>query len=103
MGSEAIVSVYMSKNEPIGSLLNHPSYKFNIALQSKGEEQYWSISLPQASSLKNITGVHYNLDETNNWLPNFEAIEQQDLSKVKLIYIKCIISPSPTLSPKLLD
>jgi aspartate/methionine/tyrosine aminotransferase len=31
--------------------------------------------------------VFYNLIEANNWLPNFEEIESQDLTKVKIMWI----------------
>jgi len=31
--------------------------------------------------------ITYNLDETNNWLPNLQEIEAKDLSKVKLMWI----------------
>ncbi len=31
--------------------------------------------------------VFYDLKETNNWLPDLEALEKQDLSKVKLMWI----------------
>jgi len=31
--------------------------------------------------------LFYNLSENNNWAPNFEAIEREDLSKVKLMWI----------------
>lgn len=31
--------------------------------------------------------VHYDLDEDNNWLPNLDALEKQDLSNVKLMWI----------------
>jgi len=31
--------------------------------------------------------VFYNLDETNNWMPDLKALAQQDLSKVKLMWL----------------
>lgn len=31
--------------------------------------------------------VTYNLDATNNWMPNIDALEQTDLSKVKLMWV----------------
>jgi LL-diaminopimelate aminotransferase len=31
--------------------------------------------------------VFYELDEANNWFPDFKALEKQDLSKVKLMWV----------------
>lgn len=45
---------------------------------------------PTYTAVTNLVGavpVYYNLSETNNWLPNFEELEQQDLSKVKLMWL----------------
>ena len=45
---------------------------------------------PTYQSVTNLVGakpVFYELDETNNWLPDFEAIEALDLSQVKLMWV----------------
>ncbi|MBR8536900.1 aminotransferase class I/II-fold pyridoxal phosphate-dependent enzyme [Carboxylicivirga sediminis] len=40
-----------------------------------------------ASKIAEARLIHYDLDENNNWQPNLEALEQQDLSQVKLMWI----------------
>ncbi len=40
-----------------------------------------------ASRLCEANIISYELDENNNWEPNFEALEQLDLSKVKLMWV----------------
>ncbi len=45
---------------------------------------------PTYTSVSNLLGaniIEYNLTESNNWLPNIEKLEQQDLSNVKLMWI----------------
>ena len=45
---------------------------------------------PTYASVTNLVGaepVLYNLSEDNNWLPDFEKLEEQDLSKVKIMWI----------------
>ncbi|MBB3123890.1 aspartate/methionine/tyrosine aminotransferase [Mesoflavibacter sabulilitoris] len=52
-----------------------------VLIPNPGYPTYSSVT-----QLVQATPIQYNLDETNNWLPNFEAIEQRDLSKVKLMW-----------------
>ena len=40
-----------------------------------------------AVSLAGGTAVDYELTEANNWMPNFEILEDLDLSKVKLMFV----------------
>lgn len=40
-----------------------------------------------ASRLCEANIISYDLDENNNWEPNFEALEQLDLTKVKLMWV----------------
>lgn len=40
-----------------------------------------------ASSLCGAEVLSYDLDENNNWQPDFDALEQMDLSKVKLMWV----------------
>jgi len=45
---------------------------------------------PTYSSVTNLVGakpIFYNLNEENNWLPDFDELEQQNLTKVKLIWV----------------
>ena len=45
---------------------------------------------PTYASVTKLVGakpVFYNLTEANNWLPDFEELEAQDLSKVKLMWV----------------
>jgi LL-diaminopimelate aminotransferase len=40
-----------------------------------------------AVTLTGAECVNYDLSETNNWLPDFAALEKADLSKVKLMFV----------------
>ncbi len=40
-----------------------------------------------ASLLTGATVIDYNLSETHGWLPDFEALAQRDLSRVKLMWV----------------
>ncbi len=40
-----------------------------------------------AVTLAGAECVNYDLAEDNNWLPNFDALEKMDLSKVKLMFV----------------
>jgi len=53
-----------------------------VLVPNPGYPTYTSVSkLAEAD-------VHlYDLDENNNWQPNFEELEQMDLSKVKLMWV----------------
>ncbi len=45
---------------------------------------------PTYQSVTNLVGavpVFYELDEANNWMPDFKALEKLDLSKVKLMWV----------------
>ncbi|WP_111308159.1 pyridoxal phosphate-dependent aminotransferase [Confluentibacter sediminis] len=73
MGSkEGIMHISMAYlNEGDGVLIPNPGY-------------------PTYQSVSNLVGaktVLYELDEANNWLPDLKAIEKQDLSNVKLMWI----------------
>jgi LL-diaminopimelate aminotransferase len=73
MGSkEGIMHISMAfLNEGDGVLIPNPGY-------------------PTYQSVTNLVGakpVFYELDEANNWFPDFKALEKQDLSKVKLMWV----------------
>lgn len=44
--------------------------------------------------------VEYNLEEKNDWLPDFETIEKQDLSKVKLMWVNYPHMPTGKIPTK---
>lgn len=73
MGSkEGIMHISLAfLNEGDGVLIPNPGY-------------------PTYTSVTNLVGaksVFYDLNEENNWEPNFEALEKLDLSKVKLMWV----------------
>lgn len=54
---------------------------------------------PTYSSVTNLTGgkiVYYELDERTGWFPDIEAIGQNDLSKVKLMWVNYPHMPTGT-------
>jgi LL-diaminopimelate aminotransferase len=55
---------------------------------------------PTYSSAVKLAGgvcINYNLTEQNNWYPNFDEIEQNDLSKVKLLFVNYPQMPTGAL------
>ncbi len=73
MGSkEGIMHISMAfLNENDGVLIPNPGYP----------------TYTLVSDLLGAKKMFYNLDERNDWQPNFEELELQDLSKVKLMWI----------------
>ncbi|CAL2095295.1 pyridoxal phosphate-dependent aminotransferase [Tenacibaculum sp. 190524A02b] len=58
---------------------------------------------PTYSSVTNLVGanpIYYNLDDKNNWQPNFDELEQLDLSKVKLMWVNYPHMPTGTKAVK---
>jgi len=53
-----------------------------VLIPNPGYPTYQSVT-----KLLGAKPVFYELDETNNWMPNIMALEKQDLSKVKLMWI----------------
>lgn len=53
-----------------------------VLIPNPGYPTYQSVT-----KLLGAKPVHYELDETNNWMPDIMALEKQDLSKVKLMWI----------------
>lgn len=45
------------------------------------------ITYGSATKLVGAKPIYYQLDEKNDWLPDFEALEKLDLSKVKLMWL----------------
>ncbi|MCF6280470.1 MAG: aminotransferase class I/II-fold pyridoxal phosphate-dependent enzyme [Flavobacteriaceae bacterium] len=63
----------------------------SMALLNEGDEVLIpNPGYPTYSLIANLVGakpVFYNLDKTNNWQPNFDELERQNLSKVKLMWL----------------
>ncbi|GAA4268419.1 pyridoxal phosphate-dependent aminotransferase [Hyunsoonleella aestuarii] len=53
-----------------------------VLIPNPGYPTYQSVT-----KLVEATPVFYNLDATNNWLPDLNTLEQLDLSKVKLMWV----------------
>ncbi len=53
-----------------------------VLIPNPGYPTYSSVS-----QMIGATAVTYELDETNNWQPDFEALEKMDLRDVKLMWI----------------
>ena len=54
----------------------------HVLIPDPGYPTYASVS-----KLIETVPVKYNLTEENNWWPDFEALENQDLSKVKIMWV----------------
>ena len=53
-----------------------------------------------ASTIAGATCVSYNLTQDNNWFPDFVALEKNDLSKVKLMFVNYPHMPTGQLATK---
>ena len=53
-----------------------------VLIPNPGYPTYASVT-----ELVQAKAVYYDLKEANNWQPDFEKLEQQDLSKVKLMWV----------------
>lgn len=86
MGSkEGIMHISMAYlNEGDGVLIPNPGYP-----------TYQSVT-----KLVGAEAVFYELDEANNWMPDLEALEQHDLSKVKLMWVNYPHMPTGTQPTK---
>ncbi len=54
---------------------------------------------PTYTSLSNLLGAkiaYYDLDEDHGWMPDFDALERMDLSKVKLMWVNYPHMPTGT-------
>ena len=66
-----------------------------VLIPNPGYPTYASVTnLVQANPL------FYNLNEENNWLPNFEEIEKNDLSKVKIMWVNYPHMPTGAVASK---
>ncbi|RXP44953.1 aminotransferase class I/II-fold pyridoxal phosphate-dependent enzyme [Lutibacter sp. HS1-25] len=53
-----------------------------VLIPNPGYPTYASVT-----KLVEAVPVFYNLTEANNWLPNFEELEQEDLANVKIMWV----------------
>jgi aspartate/methionine/tyrosine aminotransferase len=53
-----------------------------------------------AVTLAGAQPIDYELTETNNWLPDLNALAKQDLSQVKMIWVNYPHMPTGTQAPK---
>ncbi len=53
-----------------------------VLIPNPGYPTYTSVT-----KLVGAESIYYDLKENNNWEPDFEAIEKQDLSKVKIMWV----------------
>jgi aspartate/methionine/tyrosine aminotransferase len=53
-----------------------------VLIPNPGYPTYQSVT-----KLVGAKGVLYELDEANNWMPDFKALEKLDLSKVKMMWV----------------
>ena len=53
-----------------------------VLIPNPGYPTYQSVT-----KLVGAKGVLYELDEANNWMPDFKALEKLDLTKVKLMWV----------------
>jgi aspartate/methionine/tyrosine aminotransferase len=70
------------------ALLNEGDH---VLIPNPGYPTYSSVS-----NLVGATSVFYNLDATNNWQPDFEALEKLDLTKIKLMWVNYPHMPTGT-------
>jgi len=66
-----------------------------VLIPNPGYPTYASVT-----NLVEAEPILYNLNEATNWLPNFSEIEQQDLSKVKIMWINYPHMPTGAVASK---
>lgn len=66
-----------------------------VLIPNPGYPTYASVT-----NLVQANPVFYNLNEQNNWLPNFEEIEKNDLSKVKIMWVNYPHMPTGAVASK---
>lgn len=68
-----------------------------VLIPNPGYPTYSSVT-----KLVEANPVYYHLKESTNWMPDFEALEKQDLSKTKLMWINYPHMPTGTNPTKAL-
>jgi aspartate/methionine/tyrosine aminotransferase len=85
--------VALNSNTEILPLMGSKEGIMHISLAFLNEGDHVLIpnpGYPTYTSVTNLVGavpVYYDLKESNNWEPNFEALERLDLSKVKIMWV----------------
>src|SRR5690606_33104231 len=67
-----------------------------VLIPNPGYPTYTSVT-----KLLEAQPVFYDLDEQNHWLPDFNELEKQDLSKVKLMWVNYPHMPTGAVATKL--
>jgi aspartate/methionine/tyrosine aminotransferase len=66
-----------------------------VLLPNPGYPTYASVSNLMQADL-----IHYDLDASNNWQPDYEALERKDLSHVKIMWLNYPHMPTGTSATK---
>ncbi|SDW46428.1 Aspartate/methionine/tyrosine aminotransferase [Lutibacter oricola] len=66
-----------------------------VLIPNPGYPTYASVT-----KLVEAEALAYNLNEANNWLPNFEELEKEDLSKVKIMWVNYPHMPTGAVASK---
>jgi aspartate/methionine/tyrosine aminotransferase len=106
---EAIATFYKHKFEvtvnPVDEILPLMGSKegimhISLAFLNEGDQVLIpNPGYPTYTSVTKLVGaepVFYKLDATNNWQPDFEALEQKDLTQVKLMWVNYPHMPTGT-------
>ncbi|MGA1226775.1 MAG: pyridoxal phosphate-dependent aminotransferase [Tamlana sp.] len=86
-------SVNLSSSTEILPLMGSKEGIMHISMAYLNEGDEVLIPNPGYPTYQSVTklvgakGVLYELDEANNWMPDFKALEKLDLSKVKLMWV----------------
>lgn len=85
--------VNLSPNTEILPLMGSKEGIMHISMTYLNEGDEVLIPNPGYPTYQSVTklvgakGMLYELDEANNWMPDFKALEELDLSKVKLMWV----------------
>jgi LL-diaminopimelate aminotransferase len=83
------------------------TYISNTYLDEGDEVLVPNPGYPAYAAVTKLAGAtvrNYNLEESNNWLPDLKKLEQEDLSKVKLMWVNYPHMPTGTnASPEFLN
>lgn len=66
-----------------------------VLIPNPGYPTYASVT-----NLVEAEAIFYNLNEATNWLPNFEELEKEDLSKVKIMWVNYPHMPTGAVASK---
>lgn len=90
---QKIYGVSLNPNNEIQPLIGSKEGILHISLALLNPEDRVLVpnpGYPTYSSVSNLVEaqlIPYDLDEKNNWQPDFKAIEKEDLSRVKLMWV----------------